>query len=287
MLQQAAFCLGSAPDNVENEVTCMHVAHSIIQGFERIPKERARSIFPFLHYFVTATMISLGLIIKKVSFKAAYGDTTLQAARKLKAYCHETWISGRMVRAIYRLNQMAVHVLENNDRASYSRRNHGQGNDPVDLTDARPGLNNESASALPPQNPEGPSLDYLNGALGFPGTNQSRHDIWPQGFPNVVMTDFDFEETVANNTGLSYISNERAPCDSSNFLLPQMTTPAMSASDIEMERLHGTPSAILPDQRPTLLPSGTQNDASIIGEASESELDWLHSLFCNSVGSYS
>lgn len=263
----------------------MHVAHSIIQEFDRIPKERARSIFPFLHYFVTATMISLGLIIKKVSFKAAYGDTTVQAARKLKSYCHETWISGRMVRAIYRLDQMAVHVLENTDRASYSRQNHGQGNDPVDLTNAHPGLNNESA--LPPQDPQESSLDYSNDALGFSGTRQSRHDIWPQGFPNVVMTDFDFEETIASNTELSYISDGRTPCDSSNVLLPQITTPAMSASNIEMERLHGTPSAILPEQRPILLPSGTQNDASLIGDASESELDWLQSLFCNSVGSYS
>ena len=114
ILQQALSHSNPVTDSLENDITCMQLAHNIIQGFNKIPKERARSIFPFLYYFVTATMISLGLIIKEPSFKATYGNETIQAAKLLRRYCRETWISGRMARTVHRLNRLAAHILNDN-----------------------------------------------------------------------------------------------------------------------------------------------------------------------------
>lgn len=99
----------------------MHIAQNMIQGLSKIPKERVRSTSPFLHYFVSATMISLGLVIKEPSFKAAYGNSILQAARMLRAYCRQTWMSGRMARTIYRLNQMATRALNEDSERQSSR----------------------------------------------------------------------------------------------------------------------------------------------------------------------
>ena len=314
MLQQALSRSNPVTDSLENEITCMQIAHNIIQGFNKIPKERARSIFPFLYYFVTATMISLGLIIKEPSFKATYGNETIQAARLLRSYCRETWISGRMARTVYRLNQMAAHILNDNgisgESFSHKFRSTSSGRSgalppsqtpasdslasntafPAEEINSRPNgfLSGQGINNLP-----APSAhdDMQNQPLSYSNTGMNRHDNtepdlhyptsqqdnWTPGLANVVMADFDFEESTVSNFG--------PPFGWHGNLVPNPTWPQDAASAFPAPEMgatgsYGPTSAVISEEQASALPVNP-------GEVSGVEIDWLQSLFWDSIGSYS
>ncbi|OQD79977.1 hypothetical protein PENANT_c041G06254 [Penicillium antarcticum] len=110
MLQQAGSL--HSPQATENEVICMRLVQGISDDFKNVPEDHhPKYTFPFLHYLASATIIALGLIIKQHSFKQTYGRMTLETARSLKKHCHKTWVSGKMARAVWKLNQMAEATL--------------------------------------------------------------------------------------------------------------------------------------------------------------------------------
>jgi hypothetical protein len=111
MLQRKGASSLPVPEAIENEVICMRLAQSIIEDFSNVAEDHPKYTFPFLHYLTSATIIALGLIIKQSSFKHTYGELTLEAARSLKKHCRKTWVSGRMARAVWKLNQMAEAIM--------------------------------------------------------------------------------------------------------------------------------------------------------------------------------
>lgn len=299
MLQRAISPPSPIPDSPENEVTCMHIAQNMIQGLTKFPKERIRSTFTFLHYFVLATMISLGLIIKEPSFKAAYGSATLQAARVLRTYCRQTWISGRMVRSIYRLNQMATRVMSDGSSRPASRevgeaRKSALTNRPSKQSYFASDMNLQqntsflSENALDnrqiPQandNTQAQQIGIPNSSVDYYSTNTGLHDlaafedIWNPEPTNIVMGDFDFEETTASNLNPAFPSNGYGI----NPAWTQTTT--FAAPDVENARSLGAQSAITSDTSVKM----SQN-VQATGE-SGMEIDWLQSLFWDSIGSNS
>jgi hypothetical protein len=116
MLQRKGGLDLPAPEIIENEVKCMRLAQSIFEDFSNVPEDHPKYTFPFLHYLTSATIIALGLIIKQGSFKHTYGKLTLEAARSLKKHCRKTWVSGRMARALWKLNQMAEAIMNSSSR---------------------------------------------------------------------------------------------------------------------------------------------------------------------------
>jgi hypothetical protein len=121
MLQQRASPQESVSDILETQVTCIRMACNIIQEYKQVPQESTASAFPFIHSLVGATVVALGLIIREPSFKAAYSSLTLHAASSLENYCRKTWVSGKMIRTIRRLNQMASFVLSDSKISESSR----------------------------------------------------------------------------------------------------------------------------------------------------------------------
>lgn len=95
----------------------MRLAQRIIDDFRNVPEEHPKYTFPFLHYLTSATIIALGLIIKQPSFKSTYGALTLKATRSLREHCRKTWMSGKMIQTVWKLNQMADAILSPNDLA--------------------------------------------------------------------------------------------------------------------------------------------------------------------------
>ncbi|ODM17062.1 hypothetical protein SI65_07461 [Aspergillus cristatus] len=301
MLQRAVSPSSPISDSPENEVTCMHIAQNMIQGLTKFPKERVRSTFTFLHYFVSATMISMGLIIKEPSFKAAYGNATLQAAMMLRTYCRQTWISGRMVRSIYRLNQMATRVLSDYSSRPSSREvnearkpalTNRPSKQPYFAPDMHPQQNTSYSFGNAPDSRQAPEatentqdqqIRFPNNPLDYP-TNTGLHDlsafedIWNPEITNIVMGDFDFEETTASNL------NQTFPSDAYgiNPAWTQTTTaPTFAVPDVESARPLNAQTAFISDA-----PTGISQDVQATGE-SGMEIDWLQSLFWDSVGSYS
>jgi hypothetical protein len=111
MLQKVWYNNDSLSEAVENEVICMRLAQRIIDDFRNVPEEHPKYTFPFLHYLTSATIIALGLIIKQPSFKSSYGALTLKATKSLWEHCRKTWMSGKMVQTVWKLNQMADAIL--------------------------------------------------------------------------------------------------------------------------------------------------------------------------------
>lgn len=105
------------PEVIQNEVTCMRLAQRIIDDFKNVPEEHPKYTFPFLHYLTSAAIIALGLIIKQPSFKEAYGDLTLEATLSLREHCRKTWMSGKMIRTVGKLKQMADAILSSNHQS--------------------------------------------------------------------------------------------------------------------------------------------------------------------------
>ncbi|KAJ5699140.1 hypothetical protein N7462_001145, partial [Penicillium macrosclerotiorum] len=120
ILQRVRLCDSEEPEIIANEVICIRLAHRIIDDFSKVPEEHPKYTFPFLHYLTSATIISLGLIIKQPSFRGTYGTLTLKAARSLRKHCRKTWMSGKMIETVWALNQMADAVLTQPERASYN-----------------------------------------------------------------------------------------------------------------------------------------------------------------------
>ncbi|OQE12876.1 hypothetical protein PENFLA_c060G04258 [Penicillium flavigenum] len=126
MLQRKGASSLPVPEAIENEVICMRLAQSIIEDFSNVAEDHPKYTFPFLHYLTSATIIALGLIIKQSSFKHTYGELTLEAARSLKKHCRKTWVSGRMARAVWKLNQMAEAIMNPGSRLTESLGNNDQ-----------------------------------------------------------------------------------------------------------------------------------------------------------------
>jgi hypothetical protein len=152
MLQKAWYNNNSLSEAIENEVICMRLAQRIIDDFRNVPEEHPKYTFPFLHYLTSATIIALGLIIKQPSFKSSYGALTLRATKSLREHCRKTWMSGKMVQTVWKLNQMADAILSPNDSPS-DRVSRVGGGVPAPLPTT-------SLAQSPPNDEKGPSKHY-------------------------------------------------------------------------------------------------------------------------------
>ena len=146
MLQRKGASSLPIPEAIENEVICMRLAQSIIEDFSNVAEDHPKYTFPFLHYLTSATIIALGLIIKQSSFKHTYGELTLEAARSLKKHCRKTWVSGRMARAVWKLNQMAEAIMNPG-----SRLNESSGNNDQQSSSSRPMMASDHLSRESPK----------------------------------------------------------------------------------------------------------------------------------------
>lgn len=104
----------SLEEDDANGMMCMQLCRTIILEFDHIPDKYPKHTFPFIHYVATATMIALGLIIKQPNFTSINVMAVVQAARMLKRFCTQTWVSGRIIRAVTRINQVIALVLDGN-----------------------------------------------------------------------------------------------------------------------------------------------------------------------------
>ncbi|EOD45918.1 putative transcription factor fungi protein [Neofusicoccum parvum UCRNP2] len=89
----------------------MLIRMSIIGQFSQIPDDYPKFMFPFIHHLANATIISLALLIKEPLFRGTYGAATVLAAQTLRKYCTKTWVSGKLIRTVLRLNHMVTAVL--------------------------------------------------------------------------------------------------------------------------------------------------------------------------------
>ncbi|KAL3474865.1 fungal-specific transcription factor domain-containing protein [Aspergillus californicus] len=239
----------------ENDIICIKLTSSIISEFNQAVEDTGASFaftFPFLHYLISAAIISLGLILKEPVLKTTYGPTPLRAVELLEAFCRKTWVSGKLIRIVSRLREIARKVLgdpghdsikihERSHRGSRMSLSHAaKGNPQAEVPMYRPPHSTTSTTTAPPT---------TNTTEFSPG--------------NLVMTDFGFEEN--GLTHLSWVPYHGTPGQS----LPGDTGPLGAGSE----------------QPALALAQGVDsNDAQIrprheVGDEVVGEMGWLEDLF--------
>lgn len=226
--------------NLENEVTCIHLARRIYDHFDCIPDRYPKMEFPFLHYLARTATLALGLIIKRHSFKEKHGSATLHIVRILKRYCGQTWTSGKFIRSVIRLNHMAETVLGqdtspvtggcvadkstvSNSRDPLRHTDHGG----LSASDKRPAshIRRTVSAATPPH--RGNSVNTCAPSpIATSYSPQKQPDMSctspASGFTGLVTADFDFEQAV-NGSGFGY-SRHLQPTTTTTMLFPHAPT---------------------------------------------------------------
>lgn len=105
----------------------------------------------------------------------------------------------------------------------------------------------------------------------------SQQDNSTPGLANVVMADFDFEESTVSNFCPSFGWHRNLFSDPT---WPQDAASAFPASEIGATGYYGPQSTVIPEEQANTLPVNP-------GEVTGVEIDWLQSLFWDSIGSYS
>lgn len=257
----------TASEAVENEVVCMRLAQSTIEDFSNVPEDHPKYTFPFLHYLTSAIITALGLIIKQSRFKTPYGGLTLEAARSLKKHCRKTWVSGKMARAVWKLNQMAEAILHTRPRQHENVNLHQSAppqlitsslpNSPISSKEPRPGM----MPAAPSQNLPQTSPQADSTPSGPCPQTQKDPAIPPNHLPSLVNDGlhFGFQGEVSHDTNTmdveSCLANDTSP----------------GAWSIPPAPFHVPGADVL----------GTDHNAWLPGEMIDGGMEWLQSLCAN------
>lgn len=86
---------------------CIALAMSILKSHEAINNKKFAYCFTVSHYLISTTMVMIGLVSKHTTLKNKYSGVILQSAQSLNIYCHSNWVSGKMMRWVSKLYNLA------------------------------------------------------------------------------------------------------------------------------------------------------------------------------------
>lgn len=294
MLRKPRCNSNSLPEAIENEVICMRLAQRIIDDFRNVPEEHPKYTFPFLHYLTSATIIALGLIIRQPSFRSSYGALTLRAAKSLQQHCRKTWMSGKMIQTVWRLNQMADAILSPVDpppgRASRggsgvsaplsttgSVQTYGKGLSTQDLM-ANPNLQPPGFSPVTSMEAQGQYLQLgpaARGLYGVEGVRSYQRSDQRQGRAGPATPILDSE-----NTPLP--APEPTSRESQVFPRPAAHLQNQTEDYVKPRNdAHAYEDGAVPSQTFDGFPSEMDLGVSLPGEMINGGMEWLQSLFSN------
>ncbi|KAK7222178.1 hypothetical protein V2G26_010181 [Clonostachys chloroleuca] len=123
-------------DELESATACASLAASVLTAHQKLNDNGIKYSFALSHYVTSCTMIMLGLVSREPGFKRRYGELLLAAARSLNMYCHEVWVSGKMMRLVSKLTRLVQRTLSNKktDAHASERQDSGGGNMHQQLT---------------------------------------------------------------------------------------------------------------------------------------------------------
>ncbi|KEF51435.1 uncharacterized protein A1O9_12584 [Exophiala aquamarina CBS 119918] len=104
------------------EIERAQLAASIIEIFDSIPAHFPKFLFPFTHFIMAATMVLFGIVVKSPELQAQHCNSILSATHTLVLCCRKSWVSGKTIRTISRLNFMVQRTLVDlTDRAPHQK----------------------------------------------------------------------------------------------------------------------------------------------------------------------
>lgn len=102
----------STHDTITNEAVCAQLSSSIIDVFDKVPTNYPKYGFPFISYVMSATMILVSIVTKNPKLKDRYRKSIISAVQSMLYYCRKTWVSGKTIRTVSKLNRMVRSTLD-------------------------------------------------------------------------------------------------------------------------------------------------------------------------------
>lgn len=87
--------------------------------FDEIPEEYPKFGFSFINYLMSSAMILISIVTKNPGFKENYRGPVISAVHSLSRYCRKTWLSGKTIRMISKLNSMVRSTFDQSIGKSY------------------------------------------------------------------------------------------------------------------------------------------------------------------------
>lgn len=116
-------------DELESTVACASLAASVITAHQKLNDNGIKHSFALSHYITSCTMIMIGLVSREPGLKKRYGDLLLAATRSLNMYCHEVWVSGKMMRLVLKLTKLVQRTLGQDMLSERTKSHTGEGQD--------------------------------------------------------------------------------------------------------------------------------------------------------------
>ncbi|KAM5364980.1 hypothetical protein ACJZ2D_011240 [Fusarium nematophilum] len=96
----------TAHEGIANESARAQLACSIIRFFQEIPEEYPKYVFSLMDYMMSATIVLVAIVVQNAGFKDRYRTVIVAAVQSIALYCRKTWVSGKTIRVISRLDRM-------------------------------------------------------------------------------------------------------------------------------------------------------------------------------------
>jgi hypothetical protein len=199
MLQNSNTGSASELSTFENEATSLRIMKNVIEESLKLPAEQAVFIFPFFHDLLRAVLISLGLMIREPTFKEQYRVVVVRGVRLLEAYCQKTWVSGKLIRTVAKLNQIVFQLFGAVDHpASPVSEPQGAYKRLCGAVRLRTieGLRGHNPSASGEQSQQQESATIPGSAADPSGADDESLNTDFPSLESPLMTDFDFERGI-------------------------------------------------------------------------------------------
>ncbi|KAH6949645.1 fungal-specific transcription factor domain-containing protein, partial [Ilyonectria sp. MPI-CAGE-AT-0026] len=96
----------TAHEGIANESARAQLACSILQFFREIPDDYPKYVFSLMDYMISATIVLVAVVVQNAGFKDKYRNVIVAAIQSIALYCRKTWVSGKTIRVISRLDRM-------------------------------------------------------------------------------------------------------------------------------------------------------------------------------------
>lgn len=98
-------------DNIKSQTICMQYARRVVEMFAQCTHADGVYAFPFFSYLMNSTIGILASLTKVPYLKDRYLGTIDIAVKMLNQFCQKTWISGKMARVVWKLNDIVPRLM--------------------------------------------------------------------------------------------------------------------------------------------------------------------------------
>lgn len=194
---------GVEEDELEFAASCAGLAGNILVAHDNVTDDEIKYCFPYIHYLISATMVTSHLLSRHPSLKPRYDDILCRAMASLRMYCYKVWVSGKLMRTVSNLDAFVRAVLTDDGRQAKRQRSQRmeQSDSDTEPVDGSEWHHHSDAMEEEPEDlaTRPAFVGQVAGNDDLRGEQQSMSLDSLSGhprFPDSAMADFDFESII-------------------------------------------------------------------------------------------